>query len=69
MFRKQNDKNFKFPYQGMGDNSINDKFYDLSDKSLNLNIKRFYIPQKIETLKTTLLLKELIKDLLINLKK
>ena len=53
----------------MGDNSINDKFYDLSDKSLNLNIKRFYIPQKIETLKTTLLLKELIKRFINKFKK
>ena len=45
------------------------KFYDLFDKSLNLNIKRFYIPQKIETLKQLLLLKELIKRFINKFKK
>ena len=61
LFRKKNNDKFKFPYQGLGDNAEKDKFYELTDKSKNYDMKRFYIPYKLEQIRTILLIKEIIK--------
>ena len=61
LFRKTKNNEFKFPYQGLGDNAEKDKFYELTDKSKNYDLKRFYIPHKLEQIRTILLIKEIIK--------
>ena len=62
LFRKQNDDSFKFPYQGLGDTPIRDKFYKLiNNTEVKYDLKRFYIPRKVDQINTKVLLNEIIK--------
>lgn len=64
LLKKQSDKNFIFPYQGIGNSSKRDKFYEIVDyvnNRKNYNLKRFYLPRTIEQLDSKLLIIELLK--------
>ena len=52
----------KFPYQGLGDTPIRDKFYKLiNNTEVKYDLKRFYIPRKVDQINTKVLLNEIIK--------